>query len=52
MVEMDSCQSLHNLRIADIRLRWRCSLGGGSHTRYAYRNRRRWEHIVIRIISP
>jgi hypothetical protein len=50
---LDSWQSRHNLRIADIRRRWRCSLGRGSHTRYAYRNRKRQGHIiVIQIISP
>jgi hypothetical protein len=49
---LNSSQCLHDLRIADFRLGWRDSLRRGSHTRYAYRNRRRGHIIVIRIISP
>lgn len=50
---LDSCQCLHDLRIAGILLRWQRSLGGRRHARYAYRDRWRRGHlIVIRIISP
>jgi hypothetical protein len=51
-VPMNCGQCLHDLRIVNFRLEWRDSLRRGSHTRYAYRNRRRRGHIIIiRIIS-
>jgi hypothetical protein len=48
---LDSCQCLHNLRIAIILLWRQSNLGRRRHARYAYRNRRR-RHIIIGIISP
>lgn len=48
---LNGSQSLHDLRIVDLRFRRRDGLGGGSHVRKTNKHGSRYGHLIIGVIS-